>query len=61
MELQGNQFDEKLVDLQKEYSGKYICFENGNVLGVDSSRAKLAKAMRENNKKLFFIEKVPHR
>lgn len=61
MEFQGNQFDRDLPLLQEKYAGQYICFECGRVLGADLDRANLAKKIRETNKKLFFIEKVPER
>jgi hypothetical protein len=59
MEFQGNQFDKDLPLLQEKYAGQYICFENGQVLGADLNRGNLAKKIRETNKELFFIEKVP--
>jgi hypothetical protein len=63
MEAQEKQFNKKLIDLQKEYSGKYILFENGKVIDFDLDEDTLLDRVWETDfvkkRNGIFIKKVP--
>jgi hypothetical protein len=63
MESQEKQFNEKLIDLQKEYSGKYVLFENGEVIDFDLDEDTLLNRVWETyfvkKRNGIFIKKVP--
>jgi hypothetical protein len=63
MESQEKQFNEKLIDLQKEYSGKYVLFENGKVIDSDLDEDTLLDKVWETDfvkkRNGIFVKKVP--
>jgi hypothetical protein len=63
MKAQEKQFNKKLIDLQKEYSGKYVLFENGEVIDFDLDEDTLLDRVWETDfvkkRNGIFIKKVP--
>lgn len=65
MERQSDLFDQSLPQLSKEYPGKYVVFEDGNVLDSDNSEDSLLERISDftqiNKFGLngLFIERVP--
>jgi hypothetical protein len=63
MESQKKQFNEKLIDLRKEYSGKYVLFENSEVIDSDLDEDTLLDRVWETDfvkkRNGIFIKKVP--
>jgi hypothetical protein len=63
MESQKRQFNEKLIDLRKEYSGRYVLFENGEVIDSDLDEDALLDRAWETNfvkkRNGIFVKKVP--
>jgi hypothetical protein len=63
MESQEKQFNEKLIDLQEEYSGKHVLFENGEVIDFDLDEDTLLDRVWETDfvkkRNGIFVKKVP--
>jgi hypothetical protein len=63
MESQQRQFNEKLIDLQKKYSGKYVLFEDGEVIDSDLDEDTLLDKVWETDfvkkRNGIFVKKVP--
>ncbi|MGI0479625.1 DUF5678 domain-containing protein [Geminocystis sp. CENA526] len=59
IQKQAQLFEEKLPELMKNYQGKYVYFENGEVLAFDNDEEKLLDFVEEKyGVKSMFIEKV---
>lgn len=59
MQKQAELFEEKLPELIQNYEGKYVYFENGEVLAVDNDEEKLLDLVEEKyGLKPMLIEKV---
>ena len=59
LETQSRLFADSMSTLQKEFAGKYVCFEDGQVLASGSSIEEVASlVIGEGPDKTLFIEKV---
>lgn len=62
IQKQAQLFEEKLPEMMENYQGKYVYFENGEVLAFDSDEERLLDFVEEKyGLKPMFIEKVEKR